>query len=63
MMTLNEFIIEKQQDFPEASGELSSLLGSIVLASKVVNREINKISKASSNKKWIYLPMKFLKVH
>ena len=42
MMTLNEFIIEKQQDFPEASGELSSLLGSIVLASKVVNREINK---------------------
>lgn len=42
MMTLNEFIIEKQHDFPEASGELSSLLGSILLASKVVNREINK---------------------
>ena len=42
-MTLNEFIIDKQNDFPEASGELSSLLGSIVLASKVVNREINKV--------------------
>jgi len=42
MITLNEFIIEKQLDFPEANGELSSLLGSIVLASKVVNREINK---------------------
>lgn len=42
MITLNEFIIEKQYDFPEANGELSSLLGSIVLASKIVNREINK---------------------
>jgi len=42
MITLGEFIIEKQQDFPEASGELTLLLGAIRLASKVVNREINK---------------------
>ena len=42
MITLGEYIIEKQQDFPEASGELSSLLSSILLATKVVNREINK---------------------
>ncbi|PKF62162.1 class 1 fructose-bisphosphatase [Psychromonas sp. psych-6C06] len=42
MITLGEFIIEKQQDFPEASGELSALLGAIRLAAKVVNREINK---------------------
>jgi fructose-1,6-bisphosphatase I len=40
--TLGEFIIEKQNDFPHASGELSSLLGSIKLAAKIVNREINK---------------------
>lgn len=40
--TLGEFIVEKQQDFPHASGELSSLLASIRLAAKVVNREINK---------------------
>jgi fructose-1,6-bisphosphatase I len=40
--TLGEFIVEKQNDFPHASGELSSLLASIRLAAKVVNREINK---------------------
>ena len=42
LRTLGEFIIEKQNDFPHASGELSSLLGSIKLAAKIVNREINK---------------------
>lgn len=42
MITLGEYIIEKQQDFPEARGELTGLLGAIRLASKVVNREINK---------------------
>ncbi|MGR5065291.1 class 1 fructose-bisphosphatase [Photobacterium sp. DNB22_13_2] len=40
--TLGEFIVEKQHDFPHASGELSSLLSSIKLAAKIVNREINK---------------------
>ncbi|UGA55100.1 class 1 fructose-bisphosphatase [Vibrio sp. VB16] len=40
--TLGEFIVEKQSDFPHASGELSSLLASIRLAAKIVNREINK---------------------
>ncbi|WP_022942243.1 class 1 fructose-bisphosphatase [Psychromonas hadalis] len=42
MITLGEYIIAKQHDFPEASGELSQLLGAISLAAKVVNREINK---------------------
>jgi len=42
MITLGEYIIEKQQDFPEASGELTGLLGAIRLASKIVNREINR---------------------
>ncbi|CSB14008.1 Fructose-1%2C6-bisphosphatase%2C type I [Vibrio cholerae] len=54
MRTLGEFIVEKQHDFPHASGELSSLLASIRLAAKIVNREINKagladIIGASSN--------------
>lgn len=42
LRTLGEFIVEKQHDFPHASGELSSLLSSISLAAKIVNREINK---------------------
>lgn len=42
MITLGEYIIKKQHEFPEATGELSSLLGSIQLAAKIVNREINK---------------------
>jgi len=41
-VTLGEFIVEKQNDFPFASGELTQLLTSIRLAAKVVNREINK---------------------
>lgn len=40
--TLGEFIIEKQGDFPFASGELTRLISSIRLASKVINREVNK---------------------
>ncbi len=42
LITLEEFIINRQSDFPYATGELSRLLSSIVLASKVVNREVNK---------------------
>ena len=42
LQTLGEFIIEKQDDFQYSTGELSRLLSSIRLASKVVNREVNK---------------------
>lgn len=42
MITLGEYIVAKQHQFPEASGEFTRLLGSIRLAAKVVNREINK---------------------
>ncbi|WP_319536080.1 class 1 fructose-bisphosphatase [uncultured Vibrio sp.] len=41
LRTLGEFIVENQADFPHASGDLSSLLASIRLAAKIVNREIN----------------------
>jgi len=42
LITLGEFIIEKQADFPFAKGELSSLLSDISIAAKIVNREVNK---------------------
>ncbi|MAY84600.1 MAG: class 1 fructose-bisphosphatase [Flavobacteriales bacterium] len=40
--TLSEFIIERQEDFPFASGEFSRLMNDIVIASKIINREVNK---------------------
>ena len=40
--TLGEYIIDNQNDFQYSSGELSRLLSSIRLASKVVNHEVNK---------------------
>lgn len=42
VVTLQEFIMEKQADFPYASGELSRLLYDIVFASKVVSRDVRK---------------------
>jgi fructose-1,6-bisphosphatase I len=41
-ITLGEYIIDNQNDFQYSSGELSRLLSSIRLASKVVNHEVNK---------------------
>jgi fructose-1,6-bisphosphatase I len=40
--TLNDFIIQRQKDFPYARGELSSLLLHIGTAAKMVNKKINK---------------------
>jgi len=40
--TLDEFIIRRQVDFLHARGDLSRLLRDIGLASKIVNREVNK---------------------
>jgi fructose-1,6-bisphosphatase I len=40
--TLDDFIIQKQKDFPYAKGELSSLLHHIGIAAKMVNKKINK---------------------
>src|SRR6187549_864422 len=41
-LTLDRFIKNNQDQFQYASGELSQLLRDIALASKVVNREVNK---------------------
>lgn len=40
--TLNEFIMDRQADFPFASGELSSILNDIAVASKIVSRDVRK---------------------
>ncbi len=42
IVTLDEFIIQRQKDFSYASGELTGLLRDIGVAAKIVNREVNK---------------------
>lgn len=42
LITLGEYVIKKQHDYPHATGELSQIFGAIRLASKIVHREINK---------------------
>lgn len=42
IVTLDEFIIKRQKDFPFASGELTGLLRDIGVAAKIVNREVNR---------------------
>jgi fructose-1,6-bisphosphatase I len=44
--TLGQFIIERQNDFPYAKGELSRLLRDVGIAAKIVNREVNKAGLA-----------------
>ena len=40
--TLNEFVIERQAEFPFAKGELTRLLHHIGIASKIVHKKVNK---------------------
>lgn len=40
--TLGQFIIERQNEFPFAKGELSRILRDIGIAAKVISREVNK---------------------
>lgn len=47
IITLDEFIIHRQKDFPYASGELTGLLRDIGVAAKIVNREVNKAGLVS----------------
>ena len=42
IITLDEFIIRRQNDFDYATGELTGLLRDIGVAAKIVNREVNK---------------------
>lgn len=47
IITLDEFIIRNQKEFPFASGELTGLLRDIGVAAKIVNREVNKAGLVS----------------
>ena len=40
--TLNDFILDRQKDFAYATGELTNLLNDIAVASKIVNRDVNR---------------------
>ena len=42
LTTLHEFIMDRQSDFPFASGELSRLLSDIAIASKVVSKDVRR---------------------
>jgi fructose-1,6-bisphosphatase I len=42
IVTLDEFIIRRQNDFQYATGELTGLLRDIGVAAKIINREVNK---------------------
>lgn len=42
VITLGQFIIEKQSDFPFAKGGFSRLIRDLAIAAKIVNREVNK---------------------
>ncbi len=42
LVVLDEFIVQREKDFPYATGELSGLLRDIGVAAKIVNREVNK---------------------
>lgn len=42
VVTLEQFIIERENEFSFSSGELSQLLRDIGLAARIVNREVNK---------------------
>ena len=42
LVTLNEFVMERQSDFPYASGDLTRLLTDIGIAGKIINHQVNK---------------------
>ncbi len=39
---LQHFLLNRQKDYPEATGEFTSLFQDILLASKIISREVNK---------------------
>lgn len=42
VVTLHEFIMDRQADFPYATGELSRLLSDIAIASKIVSKDVRR---------------------
>lgn len=46
LITLDEFTIQETRKFPQATGELSSLLRDIALAGKIINKEVRRAGLA-----------------
>jgi len=46
IVTINEFIHQQEKSFPYSKGDLSSLLYDMVIAAKVVHREVNRAGLA-----------------
>jgi len=42
VVVLDEYIINKQKEFPRATGDLSAILRNIGVAAKILHREVNK---------------------
>jgi fructose-1,6-bisphosphatase I len=42
LVTIERHILDEQQKFPEATGDLTNLLYDIALAAKIISREVNK---------------------
>ncbi len=42
LVTLHEFIMDRQSDFPYATGELSRILSDIAVASKIVSKDVRR---------------------
>lgn len=42
IVTLEQFILDQERDFPYATGQLSKIIRDIVLASRLIHREVNK---------------------
>ncbi|MFA8344034.1 MAG: class 1 fructose-bisphosphatase [Rhodothermaceae bacterium] len=40
--TIDRFILEKERQYPEATGELSAILTNLAVAAKIVSNEVNK---------------------
>lgn len=42
VITLEQFILEREKDNPQATGSFSQIIRDLVLASRIINREVNK---------------------
>ncbi len=64
LVTLEEFILQAQAKFPQATGELTQLLLDITLGSKIIAREINKsVIKDMSSGNRLSEPISFKIAH
>ena len=42
VVTVSRYIMERERDFPHASGEFSNLLSDILLAGKLIHRQVTR---------------------